>query len=247
MNADMSPAGQVADMPAHMSQDEAASFPIDARRRTPPPSDASDPVVRYGHFLGLRPGAEDVSMRWIAEEALAVKLPPGWTEHTDPEGNVYYFHKETDESSWSHPLEVQYKELVRTERKRMGELNDRAADHFRGAPGGRGGGGGRTGGEQPFSDIVHEQAGTAAQWWNAEVSGRRAKTRRVAKVRGGPRVRIVDRGCPIARASRAVATFLTLIWHVVAAAAAGGLAAIDRRRRGQSWAAGWCERGEQRQ
>eukprot|EP01052_Picozoa_sp_SAG31_P055144 SAG31_NODE_15065_length_772_cov_1.426449_1_plen_153_part_10 len=80
-----------------------------------------DPVQKYAHFLGIQPGPEDVALRWIAEEALAAQLPEGWSEHMDDDGNLYYYHLETEQSSWTHPLESHYKQLVILERQRLAD------------------------------------------------------------------------------------------------------------------------------
>jgi len=48
----------------------------------------------------------------IAEEALCCPLPPGWTEHTDSEGNVYFHHAADDVSTYEHPMDAEYKALA---------------------------------------------------------------------------------------------------------------------------------------
>ena len=48
----------------------------------------------------------------IAEEALCCPLPPGWTEHTDAEGNVYFHHAVDNVSTYEHPMDSEYKALA---------------------------------------------------------------------------------------------------------------------------------------
>ena len=33
-------------------------------------------------------------------------LPPGWEEHKDEYGRSYYYHSNTDESTWTRPIQV---------------------------------------------------------------------------------------------------------------------------------------------
>ena len=71
-------------------------------------------VVDYAAYLGLEPKSEsDQEFMWIAEEALCAPLPAGWSEHYRPEyGAVYYFHAQSNQSKWHHPLEDYYRQLL---------------------------------------------------------------------------------------------------------------------------------------
>jgi hypothetical protein len=40
-----------------------------------------------------------------AIEATNIVLPEGWVEVPDAEGNVYYYHTESGESTWDHPAD----------------------------------------------------------------------------------------------------------------------------------------------
>ena len=42
----------------------------------------------------------------------AAPLPPDWVEHTDDEGAVFYYNKDTGKSTWDHPMDVFYRALV---------------------------------------------------------------------------------------------------------------------------------------
>lgn len=56
--------------------------------------------------------AEESDLRWVVREAFAAPLPASWTEHLDEEGRVYFFNQVTMESSWTHPMDVAYKEVI---------------------------------------------------------------------------------------------------------------------------------------
>ena len=72
-------------------------------------------VLQMAKYLGMDPG--DKSAYWIAEEALNASLPPGWVEHKTDEDAVYYYNKDTKESSWEHPTDVYYRFMYKKLRK----------------------------------------------------------------------------------------------------------------------------------
>eukprot|EP00913_Durusdinium_trenchii_P025808 g24222.t1 len=64
----------------------------------------------YAKSLGVT--EEDADLLWVAKEAFEAPLPSGWSEHFDPEGRVYFFSQVTQRSSWSHPLDDVFRELI---------------------------------------------------------------------------------------------------------------------------------------
>ena len=72
-------------------------------------------VLQMAKYLGMDPG--DKSSYWIAEEALNASLPPGWVEHKTDEDAVYYYNKDTKESSWEHPTDAYYRFMYKKLRK----------------------------------------------------------------------------------------------------------------------------------
>ena len=70
-----------------------------------------DEIYDYATYLGLDT-ALDHELLWIAEEALCCPLPPGWSEHNDSEGNVYFHHAGDDISTYEHPMDPEYKSLA---------------------------------------------------------------------------------------------------------------------------------------
>lgn len=64
----------------------------------------------FAKSLGL--DEEDGDLLWVAKEAFEAPLPSGWSEHLDPEGRVYFFSQVTQQSSWSHPMDDVFRELI---------------------------------------------------------------------------------------------------------------------------------------
>ena len=87
-------------------------------------------IKRYAVHLGMdldpdTGDATDVEFLWLAEEALTAPLPPNWSEHVDPEsesGGVYFFHAETRQSTWEHPMDDYYRQLYRNLKKNKQEM-----------------------------------------------------------------------------------------------------------------------------
>ncbi|QDZ18463.1 WW domain-containing protein [Chloropicon primus] len=81
-------------------------------------------VVRYAVHLGMDP-EEDTDLFWIAEQAYHAHLPSNWAQYSDDKGNLYYFNKVTGISSWSHPLENQFRSLymqMKASKERFGSM-----------------------------------------------------------------------------------------------------------------------------
>ena len=72
-------------------------------------------ATEYARYLGIEP-EEDAEMMWIAKEALTAEVPDGWTECNE-DGQTFYFHEAEDRSSWEHPMDAHYKELVKETRR----------------------------------------------------------------------------------------------------------------------------------
>jgi len=66
--------------------------------------------------LGIDPLKEE-DMRWIAEEAFNAPLPPGWSEHQDERGRLYFHNRATGKSEWRHPMFGVFKEVVTYQRQ----------------------------------------------------------------------------------------------------------------------------------
>ncbi|NXL61731.1 CE164 protein, partial [Chordeiles acutipennis] len=88
--------------------------------------DPSDPYIPsekevrvYAQEIGIDPEMEPELM-WLAREALTAPLPPEWkTCQDEVSGSLYYFNFGNGESTWDHPCDDHYKELVVRERQKL--------------------------------------------------------------------------------------------------------------------------------
>jgi len=69
-------------------------------------------IREYGKTLGVDPDS-DGDLHWLVQEAFAAELPQSWTEHHDKDGRVYFYNQLTQVSSWSHPTDSVFRELIR--------------------------------------------------------------------------------------------------------------------------------------
>ncbi|CAK9023509.1 Hypothetical protein SCF082_LOCUS16240 [Durusdinium trenchii] len=69
-------------------------------------------LAEYGRSLGIPPEhQEDSNITWVLHQAYHAPLPAGWTEHLH-QGRVYFYHDATGVTSWNHPWDHVYKELI---------------------------------------------------------------------------------------------------------------------------------------
>eukprot|EP00435_Cladocopium_sp_Y103_P037295 s167_g9.t2 len=88
-------------------------FLEDVDRRDEEPTE--DQVIEYAEFLGMDLKTEE-HLLWIAREGVAAPVPHPWKTCTE-KGEVFYFNFETSESSWDHPSDAHYRELLEKHRK----------------------------------------------------------------------------------------------------------------------------------
>eukprot|EP01052_Picozoa_sp_SAG31_P007775 SAG31_NODE_376_length_16541_cov_4.520922_8_plen_201_part_00 len=58
---------------------------------------------------------------WVARQACLEPLPAGWSEHKDEDQNTFYFNAETQESTYTNPLDETFLFLIEKERKKHAE------------------------------------------------------------------------------------------------------------------------------
>lgn len=68
-------------------------------------------IREYGRTLGVDV-QQDPDLLWLVHEAFVASLPPSWTEYYDEDGRVYFYSQVTRESSWSHPMDKVFKEII---------------------------------------------------------------------------------------------------------------------------------------
>lgn len=77
----------------------------------------------YARSIGIDPLSEP-DLLWIAREGYHVPLPPGWKAIPTEDGDAYFFHDASQLSSWEHPLDYQYREMVLQERQRTRNMQE---------------------------------------------------------------------------------------------------------------------------
>lgn len=78
-------------------------------------------VLAYAEWLGMKL-PEDNSLLWIAREGLMAPLPENWKACRSDKGDLYYFNYKTGQSIWDHPLDDEYKERFKTEKKKLNSV-----------------------------------------------------------------------------------------------------------------------------
>eukprot|EP00913_Durusdinium_trenchii_P002380 g2197.t2 len=73
-------------------------------------------MLEYVKSLNIDP-IREADMLWIAEDAFNAPLPPGWTEHQDEQCRVYFHNGSTGESTWKHPIDDLFREIVDYQRR----------------------------------------------------------------------------------------------------------------------------------
>lgn len=77
-------------------------------------------VLDYARHLGIDPDAEPHLLE-LAREGLMAALPKGWLPcFHEASGAWYYYQTSTGTTTWEHPLDAVYKDLV--ERARTGNV-----------------------------------------------------------------------------------------------------------------------------
>eukprot|EP00039_Didymoeca_costata_P008127 m.108414 g.108414 ORF g.108414 m.108414 type:complete len:314 (+) comp13961_c0_seq1:348-1289(+) len=86
----------------------------------------------YADILGMKL-PEDEDLLWIAREGLKAPLPPSWRPCVNTSTDeVYYFNFETEESTWEHPCDKQYREIYQENKKNRQTGNSRGLKRFEG-------------------------------------------------------------------------------------------------------------------
>eukprot|EP00930_Biecheleria_cincta_P100402 TRINITY_DN92040_c0_g1_i1.p1 TRINITY_DN92040_c0_g1~~TRINITY_DN92040_c0_g1_i1.p1 ORF type:complete len:312 (-),score=45.98 TRINITY_DN92040_c0_g1_i1:61-996(-) len=68
-------------------------------------------IQQYGQTLGVDM-EQHGDLLWAVQEAFNAPLPLSWTEHTDDEGRVYFYNESSGQSTWEHPMDSVYRELL---------------------------------------------------------------------------------------------------------------------------------------
>ncbi|XP_076138681.1 uncharacterized protein cep164 isoform X2 [Alosa pseudoharengus] len=74
-------------------------------------------IHEYAREIGIDP-VKEPEFLWLAREGIVAPLPPEWKPCQDVTGDVYYFNFSSGQSTWDHPCDEQYRQLVLQERER---------------------------------------------------------------------------------------------------------------------------------
>ena len=74
-------------------------------------------LLDYGKYLGVNLYKYPFCLEYVLD-SINAPLPRNWEQHTDENHNIYYYCRSIDKSSWEHPADPFYKEVVRNEIKK---------------------------------------------------------------------------------------------------------------------------------
>ncbi|NXG39025.1 CE164 protein, partial [Dromaius novaehollandiae] len=75
-------------------------------------------IQDFAREIGIDPEKEPELM-WLAREGIVAPLPPEWKPCQDITGDIYYFNFANGQSTWDHPCDDHYRELVIQEREKL--------------------------------------------------------------------------------------------------------------------------------
>ncbi|XP_019367785.1 PREDICTED: centrosomal protein of 164 kDa isoform X2 [Gavialis gangeticus] len=80
-------------------------------------------ICDYARGIGIDPEKEP-ELIWLAKEGIVAPLPPEWKPCQDITGEIYYFNFANGQSTWDHPCDEHYRELVVQEREKLSAHGD---------------------------------------------------------------------------------------------------------------------------
>mmetsp|Transcript_44293 Transcript_44293/g.102313 ORF Transcript_44293/g.102313 Transcript_44293/m.102313 type:complete len:301 (+) Transcript_44293:3-905(+) len=97
-----------------MSESDSVGLSTESQNEAAPASKGTvDDFQHYCRSLGVGGLlAHDADLMWVVQQAFQAPLPRSWTEYVDDEGRVYFFNLVTEQSTWEHPLDGIYRELI---------------------------------------------------------------------------------------------------------------------------------------
>ncbi|CAE7949475.1 nasB, partial [Symbiodinium sp. KB8] len=103
--------------PPHETQTVATASAPQSLPALPEEAEAGDgrreesDLLQYSQTLGIDL-TQHSDLLWVVQEAFNAPLPLSWTEYTDDEGRVYFFNQSSSQSTWEHPMDAVYRELL---------------------------------------------------------------------------------------------------------------------------------------
>eukprot|EP00931_Biecheleriopsis_adriatica_P063893 TRINITY_DN38770_c0_g1_i1.p1 TRINITY_DN38770_c0_g1~~TRINITY_DN38770_c0_g1_i1.p1 ORF type:complete len:323 (+),score=54.55 TRINITY_DN38770_c0_g1_i1:43-1011(+) len=110
-----SPGDSSGSVPEVSAQAVAAAL---SRQAAPANVELYGDLHEYGLSLGVDLDAEgEEDFIWLIQEAFNAPLPSNWTEYMDESGRAYYVQEGSSQSTWEHPADGMYRELLDLIRK----------------------------------------------------------------------------------------------------------------------------------
>ncbi|NXS41568.1 CE164 protein, partial [Balaeniceps rex] len=75
-------------------------------------------IQDFAREIGIDPEKEP-ELIWLAREGIVAPLPAEWKPCQDITGDIYYFNFANGQSTWDHPCDDRYRELVIQEREKL--------------------------------------------------------------------------------------------------------------------------------
>eukprot|EP00927_Polykrikos_kofoidii_P026583 TRINITY_DN2363_c2_g1_i2.p1 TRINITY_DN2363_c2_g1~~TRINITY_DN2363_c2_g1_i2.p1 ORF type:complete len:319 (-),score=66.52 TRINITY_DN2363_c2_g1_i2:112-1068(-) len=85
---------------------------VEADALAAPPAEEEADLCEYARTLGVDPDTDDQDLMWVVHQAFGASLPCSWAEFADDTGRVYYFHDASGKTTWEHPMDEVFRELV---------------------------------------------------------------------------------------------------------------------------------------
>ncbi|KAL8173400.1 UNVERIFIED_CONTAM: hypothetical protein K2H54_000329 [Gekko kuhli] len=75
-------------------------------------------IAEFARVIGIDP-AQEPELMWLAREGIVAPLPAEWKPCQDITGDIYYFNFANGQSTWDHPCDEHYRQLVVQEREKL--------------------------------------------------------------------------------------------------------------------------------
>uniref|UniRef100_A0A8C9HHX9 Centrosomal protein of 164 kDa n=1 Tax=Piliocolobus tephrosceles TaxID=591936 RepID=A0A8C9HHX9_9PRIM len=75
-------------------------------------------ILEYAREIGIDP-IKEPKLMWLAREGIVAPLPGEWKPCQDITGDIYYFNFANGQSTWDHPCDEHYRNLVIQERAKL--------------------------------------------------------------------------------------------------------------------------------
>ncbi|XP_066228674.1 centrosomal protein of 164 kDa isoform X2 [Saccopteryx leptura] len=75
-------------------------------------------ILEFAQEIGIDP-VKEPELMWLAREGIKVPLPVDWKVCQDITGDIYYFNFANGQSTWDHPCDEHYRNLVFQERRKL--------------------------------------------------------------------------------------------------------------------------------